>query len=335
MTDGVEYRAVDYQLQTVEHSCAVNKGRIVAIDAGGVERCDLTVPLVDPLIRQLALADGNHGIYHRVDNHFDNCRAVASVRCQSLARKDGVLVERVPHYRDRLTLDDMLLAVVVIRLVSSEVEDDNRVATIDRCQRIAIHTVLREFHTPESVEVILAYADAVMQDSGLHRQYGDDTYIRAVIAVVGLQVFGINAALVDAFLEQSAVAFAADVVPCVRSLALADSYRVAEQVGRMDYQRQAVYTVASMDGRIPETVTTLGVQRIVGVTMSESVRVSPDIRRVYVGNMYCGIAEMTRIDIQCQGDDAVASMDGGQCIVVQTRHMDEPRLVGFGQTEPH
>ena len=69
--------------------------------------------------------------------------------------------------------------------------------------------------------------------------------------------------------------------------------------------------------------------------MSESVRVFPDIRRVYVGNMYCGVAEMTRIDIQCQGDDAVASMDGGQCIVVQTRHMDEPRLVGFGQTEPH
>ena len=48
---GIQYRVIDYQLETVVHLLALIVGGIVAIDTGRVERSDGTVPFIDPHIR--------------------------------------------------------------------------------------------------------------------------------------------------------------------------------------------------------------------------------------------------------------------------------------------
>ena len=53
VVDNSVNRFVDNQLQAVEHALAVDEGRVVAVDTGGVEVFLLTVPLVDPLIWQI------------------------------------------------------------------------------------------------------------------------------------------------------------------------------------------------------------------------------------------------------------------------------------------
>ena len=52
-TCGIQYRIVNYELETVVHLLALIVGGIVAIDTGRVERSDGTIPLVDPHVRQL------------------------------------------------------------------------------------------------------------------------------------------------------------------------------------------------------------------------------------------------------------------------------------------
>ena len=81
----------------------------------------MSVPLVDPLIRQTVGADYYCGIYHRMYYHPDVDDRVASVRRQSLDGMQGVLTERMSEYRNRLSLDDMSLDVVVVRMVDCEV----------------------------------------------------------------------------------------------------------------------------------------------------------------------------------------------------------------------
>ena len=49
-TCGIEDRIVDNELQSVEHLLTVDVGRIVAVETRCIERCHLSVPLVDPLI---------------------------------------------------------------------------------------------------------------------------------------------------------------------------------------------------------------------------------------------------------------------------------------------
>ena len=48
---GIQYRIINYQLETVVHLLALIVGGIVAIDTGRVERSDGTVPFIDPHIR--------------------------------------------------------------------------------------------------------------------------------------------------------------------------------------------------------------------------------------------------------------------------------------------
>ena len=74
------FRLIDNQLQTVIHPYAVDIGRIVAIDTGGIERCYLTVPFVNPAVRQFVVAYRYNGIYSRVKDDFHYRRAVTSGR---------------------------------------------------------------------------------------------------------------------------------------------------------------------------------------------------------------------------------------------------------------
>ena len=48
---GIQYRVIDYQLETVVHLLAQVVGGIIAVDTGRVERSDGTVPFIDPHIR--------------------------------------------------------------------------------------------------------------------------------------------------------------------------------------------------------------------------------------------------------------------------------------------
>ena len=50
-TCGIQYRIVNYELETVVHLLALVVGSIIAIDTGRVERSDGTVPFIDPHIR--------------------------------------------------------------------------------------------------------------------------------------------------------------------------------------------------------------------------------------------------------------------------------------------
>ena len=50
---GIQYRIVNYELETVVHLLAHVVGGIIAVDTGRVERSDGTIPLVDPHVRQL------------------------------------------------------------------------------------------------------------------------------------------------------------------------------------------------------------------------------------------------------------------------------------------
>ena len=52
-TCGIQYRVIDYELETVVHLLAHVVGGIIAVDTGRVERSDGTIPLVDPHVRQL------------------------------------------------------------------------------------------------------------------------------------------------------------------------------------------------------------------------------------------------------------------------------------------
>ena len=51
--------------------------------------------------------------------------------------------------------------------------------------------------------------------------------------------------------------------------------------------------------------------------------------------MYRGILEVTRVDIESQCNDTVATVDGCESIIVDTTGVEEARLVRLGQTPTH
>ena len=138
-----------------------------------------------------------------------------------------------------------------------------------------------------------------------------------------LEVLDIFARLVDILL----------VVPCIRCLALANLYRIAEEIRDMNTQTQAVDTVATVVALETIYIFSGSIQCVVGQQMSALV-VRPDIRRVRVGDMNSLVVVIAREDIQSELDNAVTSV-GCACqgVTVDTCLGQEAWRVRLGQAE--
>ena len=99
----------------------------------------------------------------------------------------------------------------------------------------------------------------------------------------------------------------------------------------MDDERQAVDAIATVLSREAVSVTTVGIKTI-GINQRTALVMFPYIRRIDIGDMYRGILEVTRVDIESQHDDTVATMFTNEGVVVSSRVVNEARLVGLSQT---
>ena len=102
----------------------------------------------------------------------------------------------------------------------------------------------------------------------------------------------------------------------------------------MDDERQAVDAIATVLSREAVSVAAIGIKTI-GIDQRTAPVMFPYIRRIHIGDVNRGILEVTRVDIESQHDDTVATVDGSEGIVIQTCVIDVPRLVRLGQTPTH
>ena len=173
-TCGIEYRIVDNEAQTVEHLYAVDNGCVIAVDASRVERSDLTIPLIDPLIRQVVRTDDYGSIHERMNNDFQYRGAVTTVRGETLLGVNRVGREDMIVKGNRLSFYNVLLAVAVVRFVDCEVQDRDGVTTVSTNCGVVVNTGLVEVQTLEGVEVIVALTDTVV-DGDYYRLVDDES----------------------------------------------------------------------------------------------------------------------------------------------------------------
>ena len=326
-------RIVDDEFQTVEHLRSVQIRSIIAVDALCVEWSnDGRIPLVNPLIRQIIRADIDGSIHTRVNDYSEYRSAVATVRGIALDGINSVGIKCLAVSSNGLTLNNMFFAIAVVRFVDCEVECYDRVTTVGCFHRIGINTALGQSHSLEGVEVILAFADAIVDLSPFNRQDVNEARVGAVITVVCLQVLDVQTGVVDRFLEQCAVSVRVHVIPCVRRLAGADGDRVAEQVGRMNNESYAVDTVARVLRMEQVSVATVRIERVT-CYLASSLHMDPYVRCVNIGDVNRSVIVMTREDIKGQGDDTVATVLGRQRIVVDALVVQPAWLIIVGQTE--
>ena len=150
----------------------------------------MTVPLIGPLVRQLVRTNDDCRINHWVLDHLDVCDGVTAVRCVTLDGEYGVGIERMTQDCHGLTLDDVTLDIVVVRLVNREVEDRDRVTTVGSHRGITIYATLSQVLSLEGVEVALAFADTVV-DSDYNRIVNNES--QAVEHLLSVDVGGIIA----------------------------------------------------------------------------------------------------------------------------------------------
>ena len=102
----------------------------------------------------------------------------------------------------------------------------------------------------------------------------------------------------------------------------------------MDDERQAIDAIATILSREAVSVASVRVERV-GVDQSATAVMLPYVRGIDVCDVYRGIFVVTRIDIEAQHDDTIATMAGSEGIVIQTCVIDVTRLVRLGQTPTH
>ena len=190
VADGLEDRLVNNELQSVEHLLAVDDRGIVAVDTRCIELRNLSVPLVNPLIRKIVRTNGDDRIYHRVHDDLDVGDRITAVRCVALDGVNGVTIERMTEDGHRLTLNDMTLDVVVVRFVDREVEDGDRVTTVSCYRGITIYATLGQVLSLEDIEVIVTLADAIV--NGNHNRIVDNE-LQSVEHLLAVDVRGIIA----------------------------------------------------------------------------------------------------------------------------------------------
>ena len=298
MTYGIELRLVNYQLQAVEHAFAVQVGRVVAVDAGRVERSSRAVPLVDPHIGQVVGADGHDGIYQLVYDELEYRRTVATLRRSTIVVVGaGGLAYGVEELY-LLSLEDMLNAVVVVRLVDGQYERRDAIATVGSTYGVAVDATLGECYAAEGVTASLANSSAY----GVELRLVDDELQREERALT-VDIGRIVA--VDTGLIQRLGLATPSVGHRVRQLVLTDDD------GGVDLR-------VNGQEELGDRVTTLGCLTIVAIGAGGGVVHA--VERIVLALVDVGRnTQVNRlIDGQYQRDDTVASMHRYQGVGVGT-----------------
>ena len=129
MTDGVEDLLAHTQVKTVEQFLTFDHG-IIANQTGAVVLLFLAAPAVIPYVRQVVVADGYYGIYHRMNGQLEDSRAVAALRRTSAVVDRCTLTQRVAIEDEVAAFENILFDHVVVRLVNRQNECMDTVATV-------------------------------------------------------------------------------------------------------------------------------------------------------------------------------------------------------------
>ena len=153
------------------------------------------------------------------------------------------------------------------------------------------------------------------------RLNSDSSNVDTIISIVRARVVIVGSALGDVV----------PVLPCVRRLTLANRDLFDELIRVMDEERDAVDAVATVLRVELKSISPVSIERILFDEVTALV-VLPYVRCVYISDVNGRVMEVTRIDIETQCDDAIATMDRTQCIVIQTDVTNETRFVSLGHT---
>ena len=89
---------------------------------------------------------------------------------------------------------------------------------------------------------------------------------------------------------------------------------------------QAVNAIATESGVELITIVTRSVQGVC-CDLHTGMVVIPYVRSIYIRDVNGGIVEVTRVDIESQCNDTVASVDRGEGIIIKAAGVEEARLV--------
>ena len=102
----------------------------------------------------------------------------------------------------------------------------------------------------------------------------------------------------------------------------------------MDHEGKAIDAVATECRLIAVSVSARSIQRV-ACDLVSGLHMNPNERRIHISDMFGRIIEVTRIDIEVQNADTIATMAGNKRIIVQTCVVNKARLVRLGQTPTH
>ena len=143
----------------------------------------------------------------------------------------------------------------------------------------------------------------------------------------------------DRLLTVGVVTGGSDVIqttPGVRNLIIADiNGLIRDMIGLVDEQVQAIDAVATELRVELISVVTCCIERILFDEGATGTIMLPYVRCIYVCDMNRCVMEVTRVNIQTQGNDTVATMNRSEGIVILSGSVEEARLVRLGQTEAH
>ena len=178
------------------------------------------------------------------EQHFGY--TVTAGRSRTIMRIGTTCRTRCAEEHIRLTFVHIMPFIVIERFIDRQVQFDDTVTTgRHRSKRIHIDTSGPQVLTVE-IKRQVVLTNLPCDDLASRRLHIDDAHVGTVVSILGQQGFDICAGLIDSLLEEGAIARAAYVIPCVWRFALANRYRILEQICRVNKQPQAVNTVATI-----------------------------------------------------------------------------------------
>ena len=207
-----------------------------------------------------------------------------------------------------LALVDIVALVMVVRIVNRQVQLNNRIATgSHRSQRIYVYTALPQLRAVE-IERQVVLTDLLRDDLMRSRLHRDRRDIDTVIVIVGARGEDVSAALSDVVA----------VLPGVRRLALADSYLFDELIGVMYEEVQTINAIACVF-RLETIAVFIGrVEAVHTDRVTVVVAVDPNIRGIYIGDMYRQLVVVARMNGEVQHVDMIATMLVDRRIIMVT-----------------
>ena len=183
-TDSIEQRFVNNELQGVERADTVHISRVVTVLTCLIEQLGFAAPLVDPVVRQLALTDSNNRIDILMNGkeQFNNRvttgigRTVMTVGARS---RVGLSVERIA-----LAFVNINRHTDINRLVHLQDQGHDAVTTVSRSERVGVSAVFGVAYAVE--QVIRSLTHLMTHGVFMNRDHAYVAYVSAVIMIVCL-----------------------------------------------------------------------------------------------------------------------------------------------------